>query len=84
MNKAVQAVEIAKKPFGTGIRFEKVGKAVRSVYTQRDGTVTLADRCRCRVLWKDRRSDDTGVSMSVQRATTCPIDEHSDEARHNA
>jgi hypothetical protein len=82
VNKTVQGVEAATKPYGSGIRFERIGKNVRSAYTQRDGTTILADACRCRVIWSIRTFTQQ-VPMSVARNPSCPVDEHAHEARNN-
>lgn len=60
-----------------GVSFRFIGKQRRSVYHQLDGTIELADSCKCVTHfsegipgWPDFRE------MRVERSRDCPIDEH--------
>jgi hypothetical protein len=56
-----------------GVRFSKIGTHLRAIYHQLDGSIELADVCRCRQEWDP--------NFRVIRSATCPIDEHSTEAK---
>lgn len=58
----------------TGIFFIRVGRYLRSVYCQMDGTTVLADECNCRVEWPERTLGS--FTFAIMRDLNCPIDEH--------
>lgn len=57
-----------------GIFFSLVAGRRRSVYTQLDGEIILADECECRIDWPAETGTD--FSFAVTRNLDCPIDEH--------
>lgn len=62
-----------------GIFFTVIGKHRRSVYEQLDGTIVLADECKCRIDYPDRFFPEDGcggVSFVVTPSPECPIDCH--------
>lgn len=60
-----------------GISFRFIGKHRRSVYHQLDGSIELADSCKCVVHFPEGNiSFPDFIPMRVERSRECPIDEH--------
>ena len=55
-----------------GVSFRILGKRLRSVYHQLDGSVEFADACKCVAC----NGQDGYNRMCVERNDACPIDEH--------
>lgn len=53
-----------------GVGFTKIGKYVRSVFRQLDGSLILADACNCFI------RNSGGGGMLIEYAIDCPVDEH--------
>lgn len=70
---AIEIVPPARVVAQPGIFFAKIGKWRRSVYEQYDGTLILADECRCVVDWSR--------FTAVTRSASCPIDQHRAQVR---
>jgi hypothetical protein len=52
----------------------------RSLYTQLDGAVVLADECKCVIDWRNPRD---GIGFAVKPVIDCPIDDHKAAALRN-
>ena len=63
-----------------GVSFRIIGKHRRSVYHQLDGSIELADNCKCIFHTWD---EDFGKAW-VERISGCPIDQHSMRANRES